>query len=81
MQNAVEAYLNTGEPGRDKAANAYSQAAAEDPPKTGTNSQRAGQWRAAGIGVDGPEADARAKQAEQKLKNDDEDDAARNGGP
>ena len=56
-------------------------AAAENPPNTGANTERAGHWRAAGVGVDGSKADARTEQAEQELKNDDEDDAANDGGP
>jgi len=76
MQDAVEADLNAGEPRSDEAADANRDTAAEDPPKTGPNSKRAGHRGAAGIGIDSVEADACAEQAEQELKNDDENDAA-----
>jgi hypothetical protein len=81
MEYAVEANLDTREPSRYKAAYAYGDAAAKNPPKASTDSERAGRWRAAGIGVDGSEADARTQQAEQKLKNDGQDDAAPDGCP
>ena len=64
MQDAVETHLDAGKPSCDKAADADGQATGEDPPDTGTNSKRAGHWRAARIGVDGVEADTRTEQAE-----------------
>ena len=55
--------------------------AAKDPPNTGTNAEGAGARRAAGIDVDRAEADARTQQAEQKLNNNNKDDAAHDGSP
>ena len=81
MQDAVETHLNAGKPGSDEAADTNGQATGEDPPNPSADPHRAGHWRAAGIGVDGVEANACTEQAEQKLKNDDEDDAADDRGP
>ena len=76
MQDAVEADLDAGEPSRHKAAHADGDTTGENPPEAADNSGHAGGRRGPCIGIDGPQTHSCTEQAEQKLKDDGENDAA-----
>ena len=81
MESAVNAVLDPFEPSRDKTPEGESDAAADDPPDAGTDTEAAGGRGGSGIDVHLAQANAAAQKAQDKEDRHRQNDATKDSGP